>query len=196
MIIGDLFHCLGSLISGLLLSFYYDWRLSIISCCFIPFIIISNLLIAKTRRSGNKYYNKSNIEAGAILSESVLNTKTIFAFNFQKESVKLYMEALKSETKTFIKDSVFFGLLMGFGIFCSFLNHSALFYFSKKFFLQKSLDYNIMNITIQILDLMTRGITNGIRGIFDIKKAKISFISIFDLLNKIIIIFKYFKGKS
>ena len=183
MIIGDLFHCLGSLISGLLLSFYYDWRLSIISCCFIPFIIISNLLIAKTRRSGNKYYNKSNIEAGAILSESVLNTKTIFAFNFQKESVKLYMEALKSETKTFIKDSVFFGLLMGFGIFCSFLNHSALFYFSKKFFLQKSLDYNIMNITIQILDLMTRGITNGIRGIFDIKKAKISFISIFDLLN-------------
>ena len=61
---------------------------------------------------------------------------------------------------------------MGFGIFCSFANHSALFYFSKKFFLNKTLNYNKMNITIQILDLMTRGLTNGIRGIFDIKIAK------------------------
>jgi ABC-type multidrug transport system fused ATPase/permease subunit len=40
-----------------------------------------------------------------------------------------------------------------------------------------------MNITIQILNLMTSGISNGIRGIFDIKIAKNSFISIFDLLN-------------
>jgi ABC-type multidrug transport system fused ATPase/permease subunit len=41
-----------------------------------------------------------------------------------------------------------------------------------------------MNITIQILNLMTRGITNGIRGVFDIKIAKSSFISIFNLLNE------------
>ena len=183
MIIGDLFHSLGSLISGLILTFYYDWRLSLVSCCFIPFIIISNLLIAKIRRSGSKLFNKNNIEAGAILSESVLNTKTIFSFNFQKEAVDLYMEVLNSETKNFIRDSIIFGLLMGFGFFCSCTNHSALFYFSKKFYLQKTLDYKTMNITIQILNLMTRGITNGIRGAFDIKVAKSSFISIFNLLN-------------
>ena len=183
MVIGDLFHCFGALISGLILSIYYDWRLTIVSFFFIPFIITSNLLIAKTRRSGNKSFNKNNIEASAILSESVLNTKTIFSFNFQKESVKLYMEILNLETKTFIKDSLFFGLIMGFGIFCSFANHSALFYFSKKFFLNKTLNYNKMNITIQILDLMTRGLTNGIRGIFDIKIVKNSFKNIFDLLN-------------
>ena len=183
MVIGDLFHCFGALISGLILSIYYDWRLTIVSFFFIPFIITSNLLIAKTRRSGSKSFNKNNIEASAILSESVLNTKTIFSFNFQKESVKLYMEILNLETKTFIKDSLFFGLLMGFGIFCSFANHSALFYFSKKFFLNKTLNYNKMNITIQILDLMTRGLTNGIRGIFDIKIVKNSFKNIFDLLN-------------
>ena len=183
MIIGDLFHSLGSLVSGLFLSIYYDWRLTVVSFCFIPFIIISNLLVAKTKRSGRKSYKKNNIEAGGILSESVLNTKTIFAFNFQKKSVKLYMEVLSSETKTFVRDSILLGILMGFGVFCSFANHSALFYFSKKFFLNNTLDYKTMNITIQILNLMTSGISNGIRGIFDIKIAKSSFISIFDLLN-------------
>ena len=54
MIIGDLFHSFGSLFSGIIFAIYYDWRLSMVSFCFIPFIITSKLLIAKTRRSGIK----------------------------------------------------------------------------------------------------------------------------------------------
>ena len=185
MIIGDIFHCLGSLITGLTLAIFYDWRLTLVSFCFIPFIICSNLLVAKTKRSGRESYKKNNIKAGSILSESVLNTKTIFSFNFQKQSVKLYMEILNSETKSFVRDSLLFGLLMGFGIFCSFMNHSALFYFSEKFFLKNTLDYKKMNVTIQILILMTSSIYNGIRGIFDIKTARSSFRSIFSLLNTV-----------
>jgi ABC-type multidrug transport system fused ATPase/permease subunit len=183
MIIGDLFHSFGSLATGLTLAIFYDWRLTLVSFCFIPFIICSNLLVAQTKRSGRESYKKNNIKAGSILSESVLNTKTIFSFNFQKQSVKLYMEVLNSETENFVRDSLLFGLLMGFGIFCSFVNHAALFYFSENFFLKNTLDYKKMNITIQILILMTSSIYNGIRGIFDIKIARSSFKSIFSLLN-------------
>jgi ATP-binding cassette subfamily B (MDR/TAP) protein 1 len=185
MIIGDLFHSFGSLATGLTLAICYDWRLTLVSFCFIPFIICSNLLVAQTKRSGRESYKKNNIQAGSILSESVLNTKTIFSFNFQKQSVKLYMEVLNSETQNFVRDSLLFGLLMGFGIFCSFVNHSALFYFSEKFFLKNTLNYKNMNITIQILILMTSSIYNGIRGIFDIKIARSSFKSIFTLLNTV-----------
>ena len=183
IIVGDIFYTLGVLISGLFLAMYYDYRLTAVSFCFIPFIITSNLLVAETKRSGRKSYQKNNIEAGSILSESVLNTKTIFSFNFQKESVKLYMEILNSEKQTFVRDSILLGILTGFGIFCSFANHSALFYFSKKFFLDKTLSYKDMNVTIQILNLITSGLSNGIRGVFDIKIAKTAFINIFNLLN-------------
>ena len=183
IIIGDVCHSFGSLITGLTLAVCYDWRLTIVSFCFIPFIICSNLLVAQTKRSGRESYKKNNIKAGSILSETVLNTKTIFSFNYQKQSVKLYMEVLNSETKNFVRDSLLFGLLMGFGIFCSFVNHSALFYYSEKFFLKNTLNYKNMNITIQILILMTSSIYNGIRGIFDIKIARSSFKSIFTLLN-------------
>ena len=183
MIIGDLFHSFGSLATGITLAVYYDWRLTIVSFCFIPFIIGSNLLVSLTKRSGRDSYKKNNVEAGSILSESVLNTKTIFSFNFQKKCVNLYMEVLNSETKHFVKDSVLFGILMGFGTFCSFANHAGLFYFSKNFFVNGTLEYNKMNITIQILILMTSSISNGLRGIFDIKTAKSSFKSIFNLLN-------------
>ena len=183
MIIGDLFHSFGSLIAGITLAIYYDWRLTIISFFFVPLIIISKLLASLTKRSGRDSYKKNNIEAGSILSESVLNTKTIFSFNFQKKSVELYMDILQSETKHFIEDSVLLGILMGFGVFCSFANHAALFYFSKNFFINNTLEYNTMNITIQILILMTSSISNGLSGILDIKTAKSSFKNIFNLLN-------------
>ena len=182
MIIGDLFHSLGSFIIGMALANYYDWRLTIVSFIFIPFIIGSKLLVSLTKRSGRESYKKINIEAGSILSESVLNTKTIFSFNFQKKCVELYMEVLKSESTYFIRDSVLFGIFLGFGTFCSFANHATLFYFSRDYFIDGSLRYETMNITIQILILMTNSITNGLRGIFDIKTAKSSFVSIFNLL--------------
>ena len=183
MIIGDLFHSCGSLIMGIVLAVYYDWRLTIVSFFFIPFIIGSKLLISLTKRSGRESYKIINIEAGSILSESVLNTKTIFSFNFQKKCVELYNEVLKSESTYFIKDSVLFGIFLGFGTFCSFANHAALFYFSKNFFINGTLEYENMNITIQILILMTSSISNGLRGIFDIKTANSSFKSIFKLLD-------------
>ena len=183
MIIGDLFHSFGSLFTGIILAIYYDWRLTLISFTFILFIIGSNLLVSLTKRSGRKSYKKMNVEAGSILSESVINTKTIFSFNFQKKAVKIYMEILESERNHYVKDSIFFGILTGLGIFFSFANHAALFYFSKNFFIEGTLEYTDMNITIQILILMVSSISNGLRGIFDIKTAKNAFKSIFNLLN-------------
>ena len=183
MIIGDLFHSFGSLFTGIILALYYDWRLTLISFAFIPFIIGSNLLVSLTKRSGRKSYKKMNVEAGSILSESVINTKTIFSFNFQRNAVKIYMEILESEKNHYVKDSILFGVLTGLGIFFSFANHAALFYFSKNYFIDGTLEYSDMNITIQILILMVSSISNGLRGIFDINTAKNSFKSIFSLLN-------------
>ena len=87
MIIGDLFHSFGSLATGLTLAICYDWRLTLVSFCFIPFIIFFNLLVAQTKRSGRESYKKNNIKAGSILSESVLNTKTIFLLIFKNNQL-------------------------------------------------------------------------------------------------------------
>ena len=63
MILGDLFHSFGSLFTGIILALYYDWRLTLISFAFIPFIIGSNLLVSLTKRSGRKSYKKKKVEA-------------------------------------------------------------------------------------------------------------------------------------
>ena len=104
-LVGDILQTSGNIITGLIIGFRYDYKLTLISLIFIPFIIfalvmVKNLVLPPTKKKDNK----TDIEAGAILSECVINTKTIFSFNFQKESAKLYMEVLNSETKTFVRN--------------------------------------------------------------------------------------------
>jgi ABC-type multidrug transport system fused ATPase/permease subunit len=126
-IVGDAVTTLGILIFGLGLSSYYDYRLTLITLCFLPFIVSSQILVNRARRGGRDGEKKMDIEAGAVLSECVINTKTIYSFNFQKPAVEMYLRILEDEKKNFLRDSLFQGLLLGLGIFCSFASNATVF---------------------------------------------------------------------
>ena len=116
-LVGDL-TTTGNIITGLTLGFVYDWRLTLISLGFIPFTV-SAFIIAKdsVRTLTKKKDNRTDIEAGAILSECVINTKTIFSFNFQKPAVDMYLGLLLTETSDYVKDSLWKGFFFRFGCF-------------------------------------------------------------------------------
>ena len=76
-VLGDIISVCGVTICGLCLGFYFSWRLTLISLCFIPFIVTSRIIINKTRRGGRATENKANIEAGSVLSTFISNCDTI-----------------------------------------------------------------------------------------------------------------------
>ena len=100
-IIGDIITTIGILIFVLGLSCHYDYRLTLISLSFILFIVSSQILVIKARRGGRDSEKKLNIEAGAVLSECVINTKIIYSFNFQKPAVEMYLRILEGQKKIF-----------------------------------------------------------------------------------------------
>ena len=80
IMIGDIVQTAGSVIIGFVLGLIYDYRLMLIALCFMPFIIISQVVSQYTKQGGRDSYRQINIEAGGILSECLNNTKTIFSF--------------------------------------------------------------------------------------------------------------------
>ena len=102
-IIGYIVTTIGILIFAFGLSCYYDYWLTLISLSFIPFIVSSQILVIKARRGGRDSEKKINIEAGAVLSECVINTKIIYSFNFQKPAVEMYLRILEGQKKIFKK---------------------------------------------------------------------------------------------
>ena len=85
-LVGDVLQTSGNLITGLIMGFIYDYRLALISLIFIPFIIFALVMVKDSILSPTKKKdNKTDIEAGAILSECVLIQKLFFLSIFKKQ---------------------------------------------------------------------------------------------------------------
>ena len=183
-LVGDVLTSVGNVITGLTIGFIYDWRLTLISMGFIPFIVTA-FIIAKdsVRAVTKKKDNRTDIEAGAMLSECVINTKTIFSFNFQQPAVDMYLGLLLDETTQYIKDSLWKGFFLGFGAFATYACNATIFYSAKEFILKFSLSFDDFMYAACSLFMMVAGLSVGLNGISDYPKAKRAFISVFKTMR-------------
>ena len=182
-IFGAVISTSGAIITALVIGFIYDWKLSLIICCFIPFIVMFTVLMGNYRENGREGNKKIRIEAGSVLSECVINTKTIFSFNFQEHAIEIYRNILQKETKSHIKDSIMLGLLIGGGVFVLFASHSVVYKCAIKFMRKRTLTFDDMNCVMNTLMSSTDGIADSLHGIGDYPKAKLSFKSIFRIMD-------------
>ena len=144
---------------------------------------MSTVLMGNYRENGREGNKQIRIEAGSILSECVINTKTIFSFNFQPHALEIYKNILDKETKAYLKDSIMLGVLIGGGTFILFLSHAVVYKCAIKFIRKKTLTYDELNAVMNTLMSATDGIADSLHGIGDYPKAKISFKSIFRIMN-------------
>jgi ABC-type multidrug transport system fused ATPase/permease subunit len=183
-LIGDIIQTFGNTVCGLVIGFYYDWRLSLICICFIPFIIFSIVTAKNSIISAIKSKdNRVDIEAGAILSECVINTKTIYSFNFQKPAVDLYLSIIGGSVSDNILQSIRIGVFLGFGFFAMYAAMACVIHYACDFIIKGKLGFSEATPTIASLLLMTAGIANGLNGVSDYSKAKKAFASIFHILD-------------
>ena len=127
--------------------------------------------------------NRTDIEAGSILSESVINTKTIFSFNFQKPVVEMYLGLLLSESSDYVKDALWKGFFLGLGAFSTYACNATAFYASKEFIIDFTFQFNQFMYVSCSLVMMIAGISVGLNGISDYPKAKRAFISVFKTMR-------------
>ena len=183
IMIGDIVQTAGSVIVGFVIGLIKDYRLMLIALCFMPFIIISAVVSHYTKQGGRDSYRQINIEAGGILSECVINTKTIFSFNFQQEAVRMYLRVLDLAKKDFLRDSVLKGIIIGIGIFSTFCSKATIYHFASVFIRNETLVFEDMTICVALSVTVSIGCANGLRGLVFISKAKKSFDSIFRILD-------------
>ena len=182
-LIGSLVTSCATAITGLVYGFYYDWRLTLVIFAFIPFSCLTAFTRVSMRHDNNKEAMLCNIAAGSVLSECAVNTKTIYSFNFQKKGLEIYMDCLQYILDNFIKDSLINGVFLGIGQFSIFASNSCNFYCCKCWLLDGSLSSNTMANIANILMTTAAGIGQSVGQLGNFKKAKISFKSVYSILD-------------
>ena len=182
-ILGVSVQCGVVLIVGLIIGCYYEYRLTLIDFCFVPFIVAANVIRRGMMQGTSKKGVKANVEAGGILSECVINTKTIFSFNFQPSAIRMYLNAIEFVRQQFYRDAFISGFFVALGNFASFAANAAVFALAKKYILDGSLDSEDMAVAMSVVTTCAQGISNGMGNLGNLKKALVAYKSIYSTLD-------------
>lgn len=127
-----------NLIIGVTLGFVNDYRLTLINLGFMPLVIGETYLRLRLQKGFLDSDEKIETEAGAILSETVINTKSIFSYNMEKRVVEMYHEKLSTKDSSTLKASIIGGILYGFSQFLIFCVYATMFYAGSQFISDQS----------------------------------------------------------
>ena len=182
-ILGLSIQSISVLITGLIIVLTADYRICLISFSFAPIIILCSFLRRLLIESQSRRSLAANVEAGGILSETVMNTKTIFSFNFQQRAIQMYIEAIDYVRRQFIKDAIINGFFMGLGTFSYFASCAAVYGGAKYFLSDFSLSSEHMSVVMNVTNTMTQVLANTIADLGNLQKAKTAFKSIYSTLE-------------
>ena len=181
-VFGSIISSVGGIIVSIVLGMIFDWRLALISTAFLPFTLFFTVFKAYFRANGSQSNYDLKIEAGSIISECVISTKTIFSFNFQQKAVDIYSSILEKENNGILKKGIFSGLLFGIGIFITFACRAVLMKCSYLFIKNQTLNYEDMMCALNCL-LTMGGICHSLMLLAELPKAREAFRSLFRILR-------------
>ena len=182
-ILGTTIQCGCSFIVGILIGCFYQYRLILIDYSFVPVVLILNILRRQFIESSGKKSITENIEAGGILTECVINTKTIFSFNFQHKAILMYLEILDYVKRKFIRDALIMGLFYGLQNFCYFASNACVYHASKVFIINDTMDTDDMSIIMNLVNISMLSFVISMGDLGNLKKAKVAFRSIYSTLE-------------
>ena len=182
-IVGGLMTVISTYLISIILGLQYDWKMTLILSVFVPISVYGMMKKGDYEENGNGLNKKAQIEAGSFLSECVINTKTIFSFNYNKTAEEKYSNILNSETKNFLKSSLLQGFWIGLGLGCHSIAYGVAFKLSMIFIRKRLLNFENLACVVANITNSMDGLTDILRNLGDTSKAKLSFISVFDTLD-------------
>jgi ATP-binding cassette subfamily B (MDR/TAP) protein 1 len=193
-IVGGILSVVTSLSISFILGAVYNVFCTLVLYVFLPLVIYGMVKKGDYASNGRESNKKLKIEAGNILSESVVNIKTIFSFNFQKRALELYSNILNTEKKEFLKGALLQGFCVGLGLASNYFGISAVFKLTLHLLKKRNTTFErLMNCLYSISNSID-SLTSILRNMGDSNKAKLAYKSVYDTLDTEITISPFYNN--
>ncbi len=182
--VGTSVQTISTLLIGITLGFIYDWRLSLINLGIVPLTVISAAVQHNLQQGFSNLDEVVEANAGAIISECVSNTKSIYCYNMQGKVVHMYNRLLEKGAKTANKKSFFNGILFGFSQFVMYACYAVIYYAGGCFMYQGTLTMNNMFRAIFSLLFAGFGLGQAQQYVANLSEAKTALVNIFKTIDE------------
>ena len=182
-LIGGTLTVISTLLISFIIGIIYDWKITIILFLFVPLIIYGIIKKDDYKDNGRESNKIMKIEAGSIISECVVNTKTIFSFNFQKKALQIFENILNTEKKHYLKNSMMQGFWIGLGLSAYNFAFGVVYKCGFIFLRNRTITFDNLMCCITNIINSCDGLSDILRNMGDSNKAKLAYKSIFDTLD-------------
>ena len=182
-ILGISIQCSFTFALGLIIGCCYDHRLILIEYCFFPIIIFLNIVRRQFIDSSGKKSIEANIECGGFLSECIMNTKTLFSFNFQRSAMNKYNKIITRIRKKFNHDALIMGLFLALPNTFFFISNICVYVAARHFAGKHSLNTNYMSIILTMININLSQLINTMSDLGNLRKAGEAFRAIYSTLE-------------
>ena len=178
-IVGSGIIVISCFLAALIIGCCYEYRLTLIIILFLPFVIVINFIRRLVIQVDDKKSIESSMEGGSIISECVTDSRTIFAYNFQPEALRMYLEAIDYITQRQVRDSIIEGVVVGLTFFSNFAKNAAISAATKRYVLNDTLNTDEMSVVQSIVGSSFFSLLVIMRDLGHIKKAFVALKSIY-----------------
>ncbi|KAE9546998.1 hypothetical protein FO519_009790, partial [Halicephalobus sp. NKZ332] len=175
---------LGSLVAGISIGLYLNWKLALVMVIIVPFVIFSIYGSAKALSAAIYHEITAYSAAGGIAEEVLLGIRTVTAFNSQNFEINRYRYQLKKGKTVGIRKAAMTGFFSGLLIFIMFIAMGVCFYIGTNMVLNEKVDPGTVFSVFWAVLMGAMHMGQAIPQISVIVGAKIAAKEIFEIIDR------------
>ncbi|CAG2053737.1 unnamed protein product [Timema podura] len=182
--LGTIFSSFSTLVLGLTLSLYYEWRLGLATLAFAPIILISHYLFQFMIKNGQQANQETLEKATKLAVEAVGNIRTVAGLGREKAFHDDYRKELLPGLKLGLRNTHFRGIVFAMARSISFFAFAACMYYGGQLVKDGDMPYANVFKVANALIMGTTSIANAIAFAPNFEKGLAAAGRIFKLLGR------------
>mmetsp|Transcript_18841 Transcript_18841/g.32183 ORF Transcript_18841/g.32183 Transcript_18841/m.32183 type:complete len:562 (-) Transcript_18841:652-2337(-) len=193
--IATLFESFLSLVIGITVSAFFEWRMAIVCFLATPFVLLGGIIMARLgwnnrpgarNNDGNAKKKDPYQESNALLSDLILNYRTVISFGQENvnQIMDKYENLLEGPAKMRVRNAHIAGVAFGYSVCVRFIYIGIIFYIGSEFIKIYNLNSQDVYQSINILFTAALGAGFAMSQVPSATQAKESAKKIFSIIDE------------
>eukprot|EP01114_Cavostelium_apophysatum_P016899 TRINITY_DN48_c0_g1_i2.p1 TRINITY_DN48_c0_g1~~TRINITY_DN48_c0_g1_i2.p1 ORF type:complete len:840 (-),score=289.14 TRINITY_DN48_c0_g1_i2:235-2754(-) len=173
-----------TLITGLVIAFYYGWKLTLVVLAASPLMAFGQAMQAFTMKNFTQKTQEAYSKANEVATESIANMRTVASFTQEQQCLYKYSERLEEPMQLGSRRALTSGIATAFGVFSILGVYAISFWYGGK--LIRDGEYEFIDVlkVFMAIAMSTMGIGQSAAFFPDAAKAKAASSMIFQIIDR------------
>ncbi|XP_015524858.1 ATP-dependent translocase ABCB1 [Neodiprion lecontei] len=182
--IGTLIQSATTIVLGLALAMYYEWRLGLVGTAFIPFILVTIYLQGLIMHKESFDYHKSLEQSTKIAVEAVSNIRTVAGLGREETFQIAYADAMRPSFELGKKNTHVRAIVFALARSILYFAYAVVMWYGGTLITNEGLNYAVVFKVAQALIMGTVMVANALAFAPNYQKGLIAAGKIFALINR------------